>query len=101
MCLEGTGEQKVSTRDISDVVKVLRNKERKNLYEKLGLSPVEIEDAEAEGGNAPDLKGKSVLRHWVQKNGNMATRNAILTALRECEYKSAIQGLQQIWGIHN
>ena len=80
-------------------MKALTIRERRNLYENLGLSPIEIGDAEAEGLNAPDLEGKNVLRRWLQKNGNKATRKTILGALKECGFNNTVAELQEKWGI--
>ena len=96
----GTGMQKVSDKDIADVVKELSQIELKHVYEELGLSHIEVENAEdEEKSNALDLKAKRVLRHWRQMNGSQASRKKILHALEKCKYRNAMEELQEKWGV--
>ena len=94
--LSGTTE--VSRKDIATVVKFLAPVDLQNLYEALDIPKREVQKAEASASISDvDLKAKDVLRQWKQKRGKLATRQAILDALEECENLEAKEKLEKEW----
>ena len=71
-----------------------------NLYQELGLKANEIENAERNADtNDVQLQAYKVLHHWRSTKGGEATKGAILKALKECEYKEAMDELIKKWDI--
>ena len=82
------------------MAKQLKRDELHYLFEALDIDYREIEKAQYEADtNDVNLQAKNVLRKWKQKIGKKATRNAILEALKECKFTSAIEELQKTWAI--
>ena len=80
------------------MVKLLAPADHQHLYDALGIPKREVQKAEASASTSDvDLKAKEVLRQWKQKKGKLATRQAILDALKECENTEAKEKLEETW----
>ena len=93
---------KVSDREIRDVARKagLTRSQLKNLYKELGLADHEVENAERNADTADGtLQADKVLHHWRTTRGCDANKQAILDALKECNYEEAIAFLTEKWEI--
>ena len=96
-----TGTEQITQADITTTVRELSIVQLKNLYEKLGIEPQDVEKAEESSGSIdPDLRAKGVLRMWLSRNGRDATRIKILLGLKQLGQKKSLQALQAKWNIH-
>ena len=66
----------------------------------LGLPPDEIENAKRLADTKDfKLEAVSVLRSWRKTNGSAATKQAIIRALKECQYLQTVDMLCGKWGL--
>ena len=90
----------VSDKDIRDVARnaELTRAELENLYSVLEITQPDIENQQGIADTRDFmLQAVRVLKHWRQKNGKDATRQKVLDALHECEYKRSKELLEEIW----
>ena len=86
--------------DFKEIVRLLGHAELEMFYPELGLSDQDIEKAKINANvDDVDLKAMNVLRLWLKKKGQQATRQAVLQALERCECKNAMEQLRIKWGL--
>ena len=73
----------------NDVFQELEPEERQQLYDRLGLST----------GQSSDQSDKTVLEEWAEQNSGLVTKQAILTALEECDLFDARDRLIGRWNL--
>ena len=92
----GSGE--VTENDMAEVIELLTPDELTLLYVKLGISHVKVQKAEdSAGGRGPDIKALNVLRQWKQMNGQLASKEKMLEAMKQCKFVDSYEKLTKIW----
>ena len=72
------------------------------LFLELGMSQVDIENTRYNlRHEAVDIQANGVLQEWRRRNGNGATRQALITALNACRRTEAVEILQNRWRMTN
>ena len=90
----------ITNKDIKSLVDKLNFAELSQLYLELNLTDGEVEDAQSQARTKAKLdRAMKVFHKWQQKEGNAATKMALLQALKECELINTMQMMQQEWGI--
>ena len=97
-----TGTQKLSQHDIHLITHEagLGKANLDKLFGKLEISP-EVQENGRCNANTEDfmLQSSSILHAWVQTEGSEATRIRVITALRGCRLKNAMEFLENKWDL--
>ena len=95
---------KLHEEHLKNVVDKLGVSDCKHLYDELdGLTNEEVTRLEKGTNTGVDIEeeAKAVFLAWIKKEGAKATRQAVLTALGNCENNLAKQKLEELWGKGN
>ena len=87
--------------DFGEIIRLLGPPElQKFCLELPGLSYEDVKKAEYNANsNDPELRAREVLQLWHQRNGQQATRQAVLRTLRRCGYIKALTQLRKQWNL--
>ena len=94
--------EKVTDKDIFDITSKakLQHADLHNLFSGLGIDDTDVENAERIADTKDfKLQARKVLKMWRTKNGQSATRKAIIDALTECDLIEAKEILEEKWGL--
>ena len=90
----------ISDADFGDITEVLGKDDLQNLFHALGLRLEDIEKIESSTGTMDvNIRARKVLHFWRQRNGNLATRQALLQALARVRNRYAIEQLDAKWNL--
>ena len=69
-----------------------------NLFDELEISKADQDNGRRKADTLDfKLQASAILHDWRKRKGKDATRNAIINALRECDFHHAVEILQTEW----
>ena len=90
--------EKVSSRDIGDVIRLLGPVDFHELFHELNIKDADIEKEEKNADSShPGQQARAVFNFWIKAEGKEATRKAMLDALERCGNVEDKEILEDIW----